>query len=502
LWNSNTGEQITTLLNEHTSAVQIATFNFDAKRILTASWDSTAKVWNRDQIGLQIDTTDCVFSINKLKVEVEDVVFADTPLGTITDTLVIPFIKNLLHFPIEVKSYKITGKNASDFEVINNLPPHYIDSMGNNYIELRFNPGALGLREATLEILLPGNLIKIRLSGNGTKGTLQFVSNVVDFGLVDIGDTKDTTISIINNSGSAVRIDSIEKLGPDFFHFNVTSNVSQKIIQPGERLDVSLRFMPEKTGRLNSLVRFYHSGSSSVLDLSMFGEGILPRIDTATIIIGKATGKPGDIVQLPVYISNISSQGIAPTISGFNVTVEFNSTLLEPLNDNNIDISNGIRQLKLELPVTFDNDSLLKMIDFRVGLGNDTATTIKITELSLLGNGKMVLYGEDGEFILQGYCTSGGKRLFESDSRLFLSDNIPNPVYESTEITFSIIESGKTELYLVDILGNRLTTIISGNLKPGIYSYKISTNNLPTGKIFYILQTPSQVLVKSMDILK
>ena len=142
------------------------------------------------------------------------------------------------------------------------------------------------------------------------------------------------------------------------------------------------------------------------------------------------------------------------------------------------------------------------MIDFRVGLGNDTATTIKITELSLLGNGKMVLYGKDGEFILQGYCTSGGKRLFESDSRIFLSDNIPNPVYESTEITFSIIESGKTELYLLDILGNRLSTIISGNLKPGIYSYKISTNNLPTGKIFYILQTPSQVLIKSMDILK
>ncbi len=502
LWDSNTGEQITTLLNEHTSSVQIATFNFDAKRILTASWDSTAKVWNRDQIGLQIDTTDCVFKIKKLKVEVNDVIFADTPLGTITDTLVIPFIKNLLDFPIEVKSYRITGTNADDFEIINNLPPHYIDSAGSNYIELRFNPGALGPREAFLEILLPGNVKRIRLAGNGTKGTLQFVSNVVDFGLVFIGDTKDTSISIINNSGSAVRIDSIKKLGPDYFHFNVTSQVNGKIIQPGERLDVSLRFMPETIGRLNSLVRFYHNGSSSVLDLSMFGEGVLPRIDTATIVIGDASGKPGDIIQVPVYISSVSSQGIAPTITGFNITVEFNSTLLEPLNDSNPEIYDGKRKLKLELPVTFDNDSLLKLIEFRVGLGNDTVTSINITELSLSGNGKMVLFGKDGQFTLQGYCVNGGNRLFESDSRLFLSNNVPNPVYESTEITFSVIEKGRTELYLIDILGNRISTIVSGELQPGVYSYKINSSGLPAGKIFYILQTPTQVLVKSMDILK
>jgi hypothetical protein len=489
-------------LNEHTSSVQIATFNFDAKRILTASWDSTAKVWNREQIGLQVDTSDCVFSIKRLKVEIDDIHFADTPLGTITDSLVMPFIKNLLKFPIEVRNYHISGANPGDFEVINNLPPHLIDSMGHNYIEVRFNPSALGLRTAILEITLPGTVKKIQLSGNGIYGSLKLSSNVIDFGVIEIGDFKDTTVSLINNSGKPVRIDSLIKLGADFFHFNITNDISRQIIQPNERLDIELRFMPETTERLNSVIRINHNGTGHPIDLSMFGEGVKPRVDTATIIIGERNGKPGELISIPIKISDISSNGIAKTISGFNITLEFNSTLLEPRDDNENKIINGTRILKMELPITFDEDSVLKRLDFRVGLGNDTITSLKITELSLIGEGKMVLYGKDGVFHLTGYCMRGGNRLFESEGKIYLADNVPNPVTETTEITFEVIERGNTTLYLVDILGNRIKTVVNGNLEAGIYTFRLNANELPSGKIFYILQTPTQILVKAMDILK
>ena len=36
--------------------------NFDGSRILTSSWDSTAKIWNLDKRDLQMDTTDCFLS--------------------------------------------------------------------------------------------------------------------------------------------------------------------------------------------------------------------------------------------------------------------------------------------------------------------------------------------------------------------------------------------------------------------------------------------------------
>jgi len=79
---------------------------------------------------------------------------------------------------------------------------------------------------------------------------------------------------------------------------------------------------------------------------------------------------------------------------------------------------------------------------------------------------------------------------------------VPNPVTDYTEITFGIIERGQTKLYLTDVLGNTIQTLVSAVLRPGVYSYQIDANTLPTGKIFYILQTPTKILVKSMDIIK
>ena len=502
LWDANTGKQITTLLNEHTSSVQIATFNFDGKRILTASWDSTAKVWNREQIGLQVDTSDCVFSIKKLHIDVQDIKFADTPLGTIRDSLIIPFITNSLDFPIDVRAYNISGANPSDFEVINNLPPHIIDSAGYNYIEVRFKPSALGLREAVLDITLPGTIKSIKLSGNGTNGALKLTSSVVDFGHVEIGDYKDSSVTLINNSGQPVLIDSVVKLGPDFLYFNITSNISKNILQPGDRLEIPLRFIPENENRVNSVFRIFNNGRGKPLDLSLFGDGTQPRIDTATIVIGNAVGKPGDIVEVPIKITNISNLGILPTITGFNITIKFNSTLLEPINATTNTIENGQRRLEISLPAIFGEDSVLQKMNFRVGLGNDTATALQITELSLVGDGKMVLYGQDGLFKLSGYCKNGGDRLFESEGRIYLEGNVPNPVTDYTEITFGIIERGQTKLYLTDVLGNTIQTLVSAVLRPGVYSYQIDANTLPTGKIFYILQTPTKILVKSMDIIK
>ena len=344
LWNANTGSEIATLLNEHTSAVQIATFNFDGKRILTASWDSTAKVWNREQIGLQVDTSDCTFSINRIKSDIKDITFGDTPVGTINDTIVSPFIENQLSFPLKINGYAITGTDSNDFEMINELPPYILNSKEMSSVGMRFKPSAPGLRKAQLEINVPGSKIISLLSGNGTLESIKLLSNVIDMGKVEIGDSKDSLLKDIikNVSGQIVTIDSIEILGPDFFHFNITDNLSNKLLNPGMTEAFNLRFTPETAGRTNTVFRIYHDGNGKSKDLSVLGEGTLPRIDTAKIIIGSASGKPGDIVDIPVSISGLSVLGISPEITGFNLTLQFNSTLLAPLSDDKpVKITNG-----------------------------------------------------------------------------------------------------------------------------------------------------------------
>lgn len=506
LWDGNTGASIATLLNEHTSSVQMATFNFDATRILTGSWDSTAKVWNREQIGLQVDTSDCFFSIIKLQTSINDILLDDTEVGTFVDTLVSPFITNLLDFPIDVLSFEISGLNSQDFEIINFNPPYIIDGLDNSRILIRFKPSAVGLRSAKLNIQFRGTTKQIELSGNGVNHGLVANPVFINFGQVFIGDNKDTTLVDIlrNNSASQIAIDSVKKVGPDYYHFNYIADNGISTIPISGAMSMHFRFTPEETGKLSAVFQVFYNGISTPKYITLFGEGINPRVDTASIIIGNAIGKPGDIISIPVKISGLSSSGIAPSINGFRITLEFNSTLLEPVDDGITDdlIFNGNRAIEIILPTEFDTDSVLKYLKFRVGLGNDTITFLNITQISLIGEGKMHINVQNGLFSLTEICESGGLRLIETEGRLYLSNNKPNPVDGITEIEFGIIEDGFTELFLIDVMGNRVHTAIAQFLKNGTYTFVINSASLPSGKLFYVLRTNTAVIVKSMYIIK
>ena len=64
-----------------------------------------------------------------------------------------------------------------------------------------------------------------------------------------------------------------------------------------------LRYTPEDLGRQNSQINFTHDGIGSPAKVLLFGAGESPSIDTATISIASASGSPGDIIEIPVYIS-------------------------------------------------------------------------------------------------------------------------------------------------------------------------------------------------------
>ena len=53
LWDAETGKQIGEPLEGHTNGVMSAAFSPDGKRIVTASWDKTARLWDA-QTGKQV----------------------------------------------------------------------------------------------------------------------------------------------------------------------------------------------------------------------------------------------------------------------------------------------------------------------------------------------------------------------------------------------------------------------------------------------------------------
>ncbi len=83
-----------------------------------------------------------------------------------------------------------------------------------------------------------------------------------------------------------------------------------------------------------------------------------------------------------------------------------------------------------------------------------------------------------------------------------LSQNYPNPFNPSTRIDFNLQKSGMTKLEVYNILGQRVVTLINGNLNAGQHSVVFDADNLPSGIYLYTLSSGSFMVTKKMMLLK
>jgi hypothetical protein len=87
-----------------------------------------------------------------------------------------------------------------------------------------------------------------------------------------------------------------------------------------------------------------------------------------------------------------------------------------------------------------------------------------------------------------------------------LENNYPNPFNPDTKIKFEVPYSGKVNLSVFNIMGQKVAELVNGYLEPGFYekifSPGISGMNLSSGTYFYILKAGELTLVKKMILLK
>jgi glucose/arabinose dehydrogenase/PKD repeat protein len=83
-----------------------------------------------------------------------------------------------------------------------------------------------------------------------------------------------------------------------------------------------------------------------------------------------------------------------------------------------------------------------------------------------------------------------------------LSQNFPNPFNPTTNIEFSIPNSGKVKLQVFNLLGQMVQTIVDGNLSQGNHSATFNAENLSSGVYFYTLEFDGKVLSNKMVLMK
>ena len=80
--------------------------------------------------------------------------------------------------------------------------------------------------------------------------------------------------------------------------------------------------------------------------------------------------------------------------------------------------------------------------------------------------------------------------------------NYPNPFNPTTNIKFSIVNSGDVKLVVYDIQGREVQTLVNESLKPGTYESAFDGSALNSGVYFYKLTTDGYSETKKMLMIK
>jgi hypothetical protein len=83
-----------------------------------------------------------------------------------------------------------------------------------------------------------------------------------------------------------------------------------------------------------------------------------------------------------------------------------------------------------------------------------------------------------------------------------LDQNYPNPFNPVTTIQFSLEKPGKTVLEIYNVLGQKVATLVDGNLSAGAYRYQWNASGMASGVYFYRLRSDNFVATKKMLLVK
>jgi len=83
-----------------------------------------------------------------------------------------------------------------------------------------------------------------------------------------------------------------------------------------------------------------------------------------------------------------------------------------------------------------------------------------------------------------------------------LLQNYPNPFNPTTQIAFTLPQSGFVTLKVYDVLGNEVTTLINEFREAGSFNVTFDAKNLPSGTYFYKLSNVQGNLINKMLLIK
>lgn len=213
------------------------------------------------------------------------------------------------------------------------------------------------------------------------------------------------------------------------------------------------------------------------------------------------TAKPGDEIEIPIILKSIQSPPANIRSIKARCILRFNAALLDPgpaLRQEAV--VNGERLIPLTFDLRPNAGTALTTLRFRARLGDAIATPLLLTNLS--ADGVILLAPKPGIMTLAGLSYAGGARLFSSSRAPVLATTAPNPTSDNAIVRYTLKETNDVRLTLVNVFGETVQTLVVKRLLPGDYEMNISTDELPTGAYFLVLETASHRVSQPIRVLK
>jgi len=407
---------------------------------------------------------------------------------------------------LTISKAEIRGKNKDDFKIIPSFQQTDIPTKGKKEFIIQFLPTVAGEKEA--ELALTNNSVndkEFKVSLTATKDSIGFIlsETQLNFDYVPENTPQIKEITLTNTGTLPLTWQPAIDINKDFEIISIKPATTEpnggtstiRVIFNGEadgyKTNTEYTFSENQCSRQVKLTLKAIVGNKPVDAIAVL------KIDTLDMIY-----RPGDILQVPIYLK--SSQNLDKvTITGFTADLVYNATLLIPTMGTPLGTRvNDVRKIPLTLPVNPKYDNVLDVLNFQATLGNDTTTTLILENLKTIGN-PIEINKIDGRFTLAGVCMEGGvPRLLNTSNQIQLKLLKPNPTENKLTIDYELIETGLTDIYLMNTFGERIKTIISKETRKGIYSIDADLSDIGSGLYFIILETPTVRKTEKIEILK
>jgi hypothetical protein len=475
----------------------ISQAEFGKTTLNTGGWDSDIFLWKYPGGDLHRDTSDNVFSIVTATPEIGDLDMGKVLVGTARDSVVRTYISNSKPYPVSVRQIQVPPSSPM-YSIVSNFPPFDIPPFGSHMVEWRFRPQTVGIQPSAVVIITSSDTLVHSITGEGVLPTVALSPRTIDFGRVMLGSQKDTTITeAIRNAGNAsVDFSGTFSLGPDTSQFSIVGNNVSFTLAPGESRTLTYRFAPRYTGRSSGGIGFPYDGVGSPAAFHLFGQGIGP-----VVRIADDSAFAGQTTDIAIRFDRTSGEAISYALLNFQARVAYDHSLLLPTGGA---IQRGSGFDTLTVIGSAQNDSLVTHLPFVALLGDSEETTLEFVNFTWVSpeGARFDAETRSGRFRLLGICTNGGNRLLVDDGQVGILRINPNPVQGRAEIEIGTMESGRTRLTLLDMLGREVSNIADGEFAPGRHTLTIDTDRLSTGNYLLVLSTPTMRRTTTVSVVR